>query len=238
MAPRPTRLGSATFCGLADDQSDSSSVFLTDERGWVATFHLREVLRPHARACVRDLQALGLAVQLFSGDAPAPVALAASQLGIAPEQAHARCTPADKLARLRQLQAQGATVAMVGDGINDAPVLAGAHVAFAFGNASSLARSQADLVVLGTDLRAITDTVLLARKTMRVVRQNLLWALLYNAACVPLAVAGFLPAWLAGLGMAASSLLVVANAARLARSAHTNSAMQAPQNSKPVIARP
>ena len=78
----------------------------------------------------------------------------------------------------------------------------------------------------------------LARKTMRVVRQNLLWALLYNAACVPLAVAGLLPAWLAGLGMASSSLLVVANAARLARSAQTVSAMQALQNSKPVIARP
>jgi Cu2+-exporting ATPase len=90
-------------------------------------------------------------------------------------------------------------------------------VAFAFGNASSLAQSQADLVVLGSQLSAITDTLVLARKTMRVVRQNLLWALFYNAACVPLAVAGYLPAWLAGLGMATSSLLVVANAARLAR---------------------
>ena len=159
---------------------------------------------------------MGLAVHVFSGDAPAPVALAAAQLGIAPACAHARCTPDDKLARLRQLQARGATVAMVGDGMNDAPVLAGAQVAFAFGQASALAQSQADLVVLGSQLGAITETVLLARKTMRVVRQNLLWALLYNAACVPLAVAGYLPAWLAGLGMASSSLLVVANAARLA----------------------
>jgi len=232
------RLGSATFCGLADAQSDGSSVFLTDELGWMATFHLREVLRPDAHSCVQDLQSLGLKVHLLSGDAPAPVALAAAQLGIAPERAHARRTPADKLARLRQLQAQGATVAMVGDGMNDAPVLAGAHVAFAFGNASSLAQSQADLVVLGSALGAITDTLVLARKTMRVVRQNLLWALLYNAACVPLAVAGLLPAWLAGLGMASSSLLVVANAARLARSSQTDSAMQALQNSKPVFARP
>ena len=232
------RLGSATFCGLADPQSDGSSVFLRDAMGWVATFQLRELLRPDARRCVQDLEAMGLAVHLLSGDAPAPVVLAAAQLGIAPDRAHARCTPDDKLARLRQLQGQGATVAMVGDGMNDAPVLAGAHVAFAFGNASSLAQSQADLVVLGSQLGAITDTLVLARKTMRVVRQNLLWALLYNAACVPLAVAGLLPAWLAGLGMASSSLLVVANAARLARSAQTDSAMQDLQNSKPVITRP
>jgi Cu2+-exporting ATPase len=124
LAPKPMRLGSAAFCGLADAQSDGSSVFLTDELGWMATFHLREVLRTDARKCVQDLQALGLAVHLLSGDAPAPVALAAAQLGITPDRAHARCTPDDKLARLRQLQAQGATVAMVGDGMNDAPVLA------------------------------------------------------------------------------------------------------------------
>jgi Cu2+-exporting ATPase len=190
---------------------------LADEQGWMATFTLREVLRPDAQACVRDLSALGLAVHILSGDAPGPVAIAAAQLGIAPAQAHARCTPDDKLTALRQLQAWGATVAMVGDGINDAPVLAGAQVAFAFGKASSLAQSQADFVVLGSQLSAITDTLVLARKTMRVVRQNLGWALLYNAACVPLALAGYLPAWLAGLGMASSSLLVVANAARLAR---------------------
>ncbi len=236
MAPRAMRLGSATFCGLADAQSDSSSVFLTDDQGWLATFQLREVLRPDARRCVQDLEAMGLAVHLLSGDAPGPVALAAAQLGITPDRAHARCTPDDKLARLRQLQAQGATVAMVGDGLNDAPVLAGAHVAFAFGNASSLAQSQADLVVLGSQLSAITDTLVLARKTMRVVRQNLLWALLYNAACVPLAVAGFLPAWLAGLGMATSSLLVVANAARLALPARSNTAGQVPHKSKTVFA--
>ena len=201
------RLGSATFCGFADAQRDSSSVVLADDQGWLATFQLREVLRSDAHRCVQDLEAMGLAVHLLSGDAPGPVALAAAQLGIRPDRAHARCTPDDKLARLRQLQAQGATVAMVGDGLNDAPVLAGAQIAFAFGDAS-----------------------------MRVVRQNLLWALLYNAACVPLAVAGFLPAWLAGLGMATSSLLVVANAARLALPAWSNTAGQVPHKSKTVYA--
>ena len=229
-ASSAVRLGSAQFCGLPQTSGDASSVTLADAHAWLATFTLREVLRPDAQTCVHDLSAMGLEVHLLSGDAPGPVALATAQLGIAPHRAHARCTPDDKLARLRQLQAQGATVAMVGDGMNDAPVLAGAHVAFAFGQASSLAQSQADLVVLGSELAAITDTLVLARKTMRVVRQNLVWALLYNAACVPLAVAGYLPAWLAGLGMATSSLLVVANAARLARPA----SVRVPQGAKPA----
>jgi len=162
---------------------------------------------------------------MLSGDAPVAVARAAAQLGIG--SAQARCTPQDKLAALRQMQAQGRTVAMVGDGLNDAPVLAGAHVSFAFGQATAMAQSQADFVVLGERLLAVSETVALARKTMRVVWQNLAWALAYNAACVPLAVAGLLPAWLAGLGMAGSSLLVVANAARLAGRARATPSAQA-----------
>jgi Cu2+-exporting ATPase len=105
----------------------------------------------------------------------------------------------------------------VGDGLNDGPVLAGAHVSFAFGRAVPLAQSQADFVVLGDSLALVPQTVVLARRTLRVVRQNLWWAAGYNALCVPLAVVGWMPAWLAGLGMALSSLLVVVNAARLAR---------------------
>ena len=106
---------------------------------------------------------------------------------------------------------------MVGDGLNDGPVLAGAHVSFAFGRSVPLAQSRADFVVLGDSLALVPQTVLLARRTLRVVRQNLWWAAAYNALCVPLAVLGWMPAWLAGLGMALSSVLVVLNAARLAR---------------------
>jgi Cu2+-exporting ATPase len=106
---------------------------------------------------------------------------------------------------------------MVGDGLNDGPVLAGAHVAFAFGQAVPLAQAKADFVVLGDQLASVVHALRLARKTQAIVRQNLWWALLYNAACVPLAVIGLLPAWAAGLGMATSSLLVVLNSLRLAR---------------------
>jgi Cu2+-exporting ATPase len=106
---------------------------------------------------------------------------------------------------------------MVGDGLNDGPVLAGADVSFAFGQGAPLAHAKADFVILGEQLMSVVDALVLSRRTLRVVRQNLLWALVYNASCVPLAVAGLLPAWLAGLGMAGSSLLVVLNALRLAR---------------------
>ena len=103
----------------------------------------------------------------------------------------------------------------MGDGLNDGPVLAGALVSFAFGQAVPLAQAQSDFVVLGDNLDVVAKTWFLARRTMLIVRQNLWWAAIYNAVCVPLAVVGWLPAWLAGLGMALSSLLVVLNALRL-----------------------
>ena len=126
-----------------------------------------------------------------------------------------RCSPQDKLDFLRESQQQGHKVAVVGDGLNDGPVLAGAHASFAFGQAVPLAQAQADFLVSGSRLTDVAGAIVLSRRTLMIVRQNLWWAALYNAVCVPLAVAVMLPAWLAGIGMASSSLLVVLNALRL-----------------------
>jgi len=212
--PVALRLGSASFCAVPARCVPGLQVHLCDDQGWLATFILQEDLRPQAADAVRALQELGLDVHMLSGDGAMSVARVAAQAGIV--QARGACTPQDKLDFLRQLQANGHSVAMVGDGLNDGPVLAGANASFAFGQAAPLAQSKADFVILGEQLMAVVQTLRLARHTMAIVRQNLWWALLYNAACVPLAVVGLLPAWLAGLGMAASSLLVVLNALRLA----------------------
>ncbi len=207
------RLGSAAFCGLPNSATDALQVCLSDEHGWLATFELREELRSDAASTVVAFQSAGIAVHLLSGDGTAAAARVAKQLGITAFQG--ACTPQDKLDFLQQAQQRGHKVAVVGDGLNDGPVLASAHVSFAFGQAVPLAQAQADFVVLGERLAAVLDAWTLARRTLRIVRQNLVWAAVYNAVCVPLAVLGWLPAWLAGLGMGASSLLVVLNALRL-----------------------
>ena len=195
--------------------SESLRVFLSDAQGWIATFTLVEDVRPQARHAVHALAGLGIAVHMLSGDSKESVARVAQLVGI--DRAQGACSPADKLALMQSLQAQRHTVAMVGDGLNDGPVLAGAHVSFAFGQAVPLAQSRSDFVVMGNSLDSVVQTLVLARKTMAIVHQNLWWALLYNAGSIPLAIAGWMPAWLAGLGMAASSLIVVLNALRLAR---------------------
>lgn len=194
-------------------------VWLACEGQRQAGFHIDETLRPDAIHAVSELQALGLDVSLLSGDVTSRVEDMARQLGLAPGhwQAHAR--PQDKLDAVARAQAGGRTVVVVGDGINDAPVLSRADVSFAMGHGAALAQSRADFIVLGSRPGDVVAAWHLARRTMRIVRQNLAWAAVYNAASVPLALVGWLPPWLAGLGMALSSLLVVGNAVRLARAA-------------------
>ncbi|RZS46724.1 heavy metal translocating P-type ATPase [Sphaerotilus mobilis] len=219
---RPWRLGSAAWCGAHAVDLDTPAVWLAlaeDGAGsiWrpVLRFDFDETLRADAETAVAQLHHAGLRTHLLSGDQPGPVAGMAARLGLGAHRA--RCTPQDKLDAVAALQAQGEAVAMVGDGINDAPVLARADVSIAMGSAAALAQARADVIVLSDrigDLVLLHDT---ARRTVRIVRQNLGWALAYNVISVPLALVGWLPPWLAGLGMALSSLLVVLNGLRLAR---------------------
>jgi len=162
---------------------------------------------------VARLAGRGLRPHLLSGDHPATVAAVADALGIAERTGDA--DPAAKLAYVRRLQAEGRRVMMVGDGINDAPVLAAADVSVAVGEGTSLARTAASIVLLG---RRIADLCLLhdmAGDTRRIVKQNLCWAMAYNAVAIPMAAVGWVPPAVAAIGMSASSLLVVLNALRL-----------------------
>jgi Cu2+-exporting ATPase len=193
---------------------EESAVVLADDRGPIARFVIEEALRPEAAATVARL-ARGRRVEILSGDAAPRVAAVASQLGVA--RWSARRTPEQKLARIRELQAEGLKVAMVGDGINDAAVLGGADVAIALGGGAALAMSAADAVVLGDRLGRVADLLDLAVEARRNMRQNLAWALAYNIGGLPLAALGFVPPWAAALGMSLSSLLVTLNALRIAR---------------------
>jgi Cu2+-exporting ATPase len=207
--------GQAAGDTTLDSATDASWVCLGDASGLLAAFQLTDPLRPEAHLCVAGLAALGLPSEIVSGDQPGAVARIAERCGI-PRHA-ARLTPQDKLARLKDRQAGGAVVVAVGDGINDAPLLRGADVAVAMGRGSALAQTSADLILVRDSLEDLPETVALARRTQRVIRQNLTWAITYNLAALPLAALGFVPPWLAAIGMSLSSVVVVLNAMRLSR---------------------
>jgi P-type Cu2+ transporter len=190
-------------------------VALADDTGWLAMFRLADQPRSGAAEAVAALRAQGLELSALSGDAPETVARVAADLGIA--DAKGAMTPEDKHDVIRRMQDEGAWVAMVGDGVNDAPVLAQAHVSIAMGGGTDLARGQGDVVLLSNDLGHLAAGVTTARKTLQVIRQNLTWAFAYNLLAIPLAMAGWITPWMAGIGMSASSLLVVLNALRLQR---------------------
>ena len=192
-------------------------VWLCADDGGCAAFSFQEVLREGASEAVAQLRAAGYRLSLLSGDDTLRAQRLARQLGL--DDAIGGATPQRKLDELAAAQARGERVAMVGDGVNDAPVLARADVSLAMGQGALVARAQADAVLMSSRPLDIVQTLQVARRTVRIVRQNLVWALLYNLACVPLALLGYLPPWAAGLGMAASSTVVVLNALRAARPA-------------------
>jgi Cu2+-exporting ATPase len=178
-----------------------------------AWIELADALRAEAEELVTALRRRGLRVELLTGDPSGQGELLATELGM--DSYRTGCAPADKLSYIRSLQAGGRRVAMAGDGLNDAPVLAAADVSFAVSRATDLAKSRADVIMLTGRLNGLLDTLDFGQKTRRIIHQNMAWALLYNGLAVPLAAAGMVPPWAAAIGMSASSLLVVLNSLRL-----------------------
>ncbi len=229
---RRWRIGAADFAtGLAPagtrpsprlaDGVGAATVALGDDTGLRALFTLSDDLRPDARATVQRLRALGLELRLASGDREAPVAAVARELGLTGFDAQLR--PEGKLALLHRLQHDGHKILMIGDGINDGPVLAAADVSMAMGNGSSIAHAAGDMVLLRETLGALPVAIVVARRALQVVRQNLRWAAFYNLAAIPLAALGLMPPWVAAIGMSLSSLLVVMNARRIGAAGSTAS---------------
>lgn len=201
---------------LAELRAEGATVVvLANDREILAAFALGDALRSGATELVAELKRQGREVMLLSGDHRQAVERAARTLGV--ENFAGDLKPADKLEHIRRLQQQGAIVAMIGDGVNDAPVLAGAQVSIAMGGAAHVAAASADMVLLSQHLPHLIAGIDTAHRTMRVIRQNLAWAAGYNLIAVPAAAAGYIAPWLAALGMSLSSLLVVLNALRLIR---------------------
>ncbi len=195
-------------------EAERTAVALADENGWLAWMTFGDTLRPGARPLVNSLRSLGIKVSLVSGDRAATVQHVAQAVGI--DEYHSDATPEAKHRYIRALQAQGEIVAMVGDGINDAPSLAQADVSLTLGSAATLTQWTADVVVLGNELGRVGTAIETARRAFRIIRQNLAWAVAYNAIAIPLAMTGHVSPLAASLGMSISSLIVVGNALRLA----------------------
>ena len=213
------KLGSLTFCGLVGDEfnhlkEEQLQVHLMRNNNWVASFMMTELIKEDALLSIQALRHQSLNIEILSGDKLSSVKRVADQLSI--QNIKGQCSPEDKLKHIQLLQSQYSKVLMVGDGLNDGPVLAFAHASIALGQGAPLSQAKSDFIILKGELYLIPKLIAQAKRTMKIVKQNLLWAALYNLICIPLAVMGFLPAWLAGLGMALSSLFVILNASRLA----------------------
>ena len=201
---------------LAADMGYGTQVVLADARQLHARFVLRDTIRPEAASVIKTLKDAGKQVLLMSGDNQAAAQQLGSEAGI--ENVYAGMTPTDKLQRVQTLQQQGAVVVMVGDGINDAPVLAAADVSIVMRDAAHISQASADMVLLSNNLNGLSHGMRLARKTLGIIKQNLSWAAGYNLVVLPAAALGFVAPWMAAIGMSSSSLLVVLNALRLTRS--------------------
>lgn len=217
------RLGSRSYAAdlcngstqVSMTDSAQTEVWMGDRTGLLARFTVRDCVRDDAGAAISALRDLGHRVMIASGDRNRAVAPVAAELSV--DGFRAGLSPSDKLELVSSLRKSGETVVMVGDGINDAPVLAAADASVAVEAGTALARASADSILLGSELKVIVKAARLAIATRRIIRQNLTWAIAYNLTAVPLAATGMLAPWMAALGMSLSSLLVVLNALRLRR---------------------
>ena len=216
---RLLRLGHADFAlapsGHVISPDLSSALLLADQHGPIAAFHLDEQPRNDAQSTLEALRDDGIALVIASGDSKSRVAAFAARLGI--EGAYGRQSPADKLQRLQAARQRGLVTLAVGDGSNDAPILAGADVSAALGSGTELAQAHADLLLLDGRLDGLVQARSIARQVTQVVAQSRRWSLIYNLCAVPFAAFGLVPPWLAAIGMSLSSLLVVLNALRVGR---------------------
>ena len=212
-AGEAVRLGSRAFCGLPEAPATTAELWLARPGRAPVRFGFEERLREDAAQVVGELRAMGMAVALASGDHAAPVRRIAALLGVT--HVHAACTPADKVALIERLRGAGRHVLMVGDGLNDGPSLAAAHVSVSPATAADISQTVADVVFQGARLAPVVETLRLARRARSAMRQNLALAIGYNALMVPLAAAGLVTPWLAAIAMSSSSLLVLGNSFRL-----------------------
>jgi Cu2+-exporting ATPase len=196
-----------------EDKDISSTVYFGREGEWLALLEFEDEIRSESKEAIEQLKMQGVQVSLLSGDNQNVVNHVARHLGM--DHAKGGLLPADKLAYVQQLQKDGQVVSMIGDGVNDAPVLAAANVSIAMGKGSQLAQASADMILLSENLRQLPRAITLSKRMQRIIHQNFGWAIIYNIVAIPIAAMGWLEPWMAALGMSMSSLLVVLNALRL-----------------------
>ena len=201
--------------GISVNSTDTQAtqVYLADNKQLLAVFEIHDDIRKGASSAIASLKEQVKSVSLVSGDREAPVAWVAKKLAISQYKFDA--SPADKLSEIERLQANGEQAAMVGDGVNDAPIMAKADVSISVSGASQLARSSSDILLMGDDMNSLQQVFQFSKKTRAIIKQNMVWALVYNIGALPLAMGGHVEPWQAALGMSVSSLVVVLNSFRL-----------------------
>lgn len=199
----------------AAQQGGATSIMVAVDAQFAGLVNLTDTIKDSSASAIARLKELGLRPVLLTGDNAAVAGQVAAQVGIAADDVFADVFPEGKVQAVRELQDDGKVVAMVGDGVNDAPALAQADLGIAMGSGTDVAIEAADLTIMGNDLQQVAQSIELSRKTLGTIKMNLFWAFLYNAAGIPIAAVGLLNPMIAGAAMAASSVLVVANSLRL-----------------------